>query len=368
MNSICFVNNAYIKITIGGAEVQMYLLAKAFHANGWKVYYASEDIDVSTIDEGLNLVPLKNSKKKSFDYAFFCSVLNKIDADIYYQRGRKTLTYYLSKYCRQYDKKFIYATSMDIDTKRFKQASRLSIKKTVQYVKSIIPALIQDKKSLMGIKMANLVLAQTEDQKQAYRVYRGVDSVVIKKIYPIENKTFSKSHPPIILWVANIKSWKQPELFIKLADDLKTHNCSFIMAGDLRENKILPIIQSCTNERFSYVGRVSFFESGQLFQKSSVFVNTSYNYESEPNTYVESWLNEVPVVALNHDPDDVIKTKQLGFHSGSYEQLVKDVKKLIDDPNLRIQMGKRAKQYAHETYSSKNFEDLLKLINKVLSR
>jgi glycosyltransferase involved in cell wall biosynthesis len=366
MKSICFVNTAYIKKTIGGAEVQMYLLAKAFIANGWEVFYVSADVDKGSVDEGIHLIPLNKSLKYPFDYRHFCHVLNKVDADFYYQRGRKALTYYLSKYCKQYNKKYVYATSMDIDTKRFKQVSKMSFKKPLSCIKNIIPAIINDYNTLKGIKRANLVLAQTDEQKKEYKEKRGINSIVLKKIYPDSISTMlEKSDPPTILWVANIKSWKQPELFIKLAEDLKETNCNFIMAGDLREKDYLPLIQSCTNVRFSFLGRVEYLESNDLFRRASIFVNTSLNYESEPNTYIESWLNQVPVVALNHDPDNVIKTKKLGFHSKSYDQLVFDVKKLIEDPELRQNIGKRAKQFASETYSQKNFNELLKYIDDI---
>lgn len=368
MKTICFVNTAYIKNTIGGAEVQMYLLAKAFHSSGWNVFYASEDVEETSEDVGIKLVPLKKSKNKKFDYNHFCGVLNDIDADIYYQRGRKALTYYLSKFCRQYNKKFVYAASMDIDTKRFKQASRLKPQKPLSFIKNIAPAIINDYKTLKGIKNATCVLAQTNRQKHAFKKHRGIPSEVIRNIsLPNIGNEKKKEQPAIVLWVANIKKWKQPELFIKLAKDLKNSNCQFIMAGDLRDKSYLSIIKNSANDNFRFLGRIEYLESNELFSKASIFINTSLHYEGQPNSYIQAWLNEVPVVALNHDPDNVIKSNNLGFHSGSYEQLVSDVKKLIENPDLRTQMGKRAKQFAEETYSRKNFEQLLKLIDDLIA-
>jgi len=81
-----------------------------------------------------------------------------------------------------------------------------------------------------------------------------------------------------------------------------------------------------------------------------VFVSTSFE-EGFPNTFIEAWINEVPVVSLYVDPDDIIKNNALGFHSGSFEKLVKDIKYLIENPQECRRMGKRARRYVKEYHN-----------------
>ncbi len=57
-------------------------------------------------------------------------------------------------------------------------------------------------------------------------------------------------------------------------------------------------------------------------------------------------MRETQVVVLNCDPDDLIKTLKIGFHSGDFKQLVKHVRYLIKNEDVRIEMGKRAREYA----------------------
>jgi len=361
MKSICFVNTHYIKNNIGGAEVQMYLLAKAFIANGWMVSYASEDIEYDEIDEGIHLFSLMQGNSA------FYEVLSKIDADIYYQRGRKEITYMMSVFCKKNNKKFVYATSMDIDTYWFKNLSRLHLTKPFRYLKNFIPSILGDLRSLRGIRSADLILSQTKEQQKSYKQKLKIDSSIIKKIYPHpSNKKVQNSKTLTVLWMANIKGWKQPELFVKLADNLSHLNCQFIMAGGIQEKKYRSFLDDIKTSNVSFLGRIEYFDSQAIYQDADIFVNTSLDYESEPNTYIESWLNRIPVIALNHNPDNILTEMKIGFHSKTFLQLVEDVKLLVNNEELRTNMGKNAQKYAQKVYTTTNFDDLVLLINKII--
>ena len=78
-------------------------------------------------------------------------------------------------------------------------------------------------------------------------------------------------------------------------------------------------------------------------------------------------MNEVPVVSLYVDPDDVIKNNGLGFHSGSFEKLVKDVKYLIENPHECRRMGKRARQYVESYHDiEKNIREYEKIFESLI--
>ena len=103
-----------------------------------------------------------------------------------------------------------------------------------------------------------------------------------------------------------------------------------------------------------------------MFAQASVFVNTTMpGREGFPNTYIQAWMHETPVVTLDCDPDEIIKTHGLGFHSSSFEKMVDDVSKLCTDKELRLSMGKRAHAYALEHHDIRKLADQ---VDKLFSR
>ncbi|MBA7642336.1 hypothetical protein ES703_50026 [subsurface metagenome] len=117
-----------------------------------------------------------------------------------------------------------------------------------------------------------------------------------------------------------------------------------------------------------YVGGVSFEESNELIGRASVFVNTS-KYEGFPNTFIQAWMRETPTVSLNVDPDDVIKKNRLGFHSRSFEQMVKDVKFLIENKRIRQEMGRNARKCAIREHDIRKIvPEYIELIEKTINK
>ena len=118
IKSFAILSEHHLKNNIGGAEVQADLLAQYLTKNGVKVTYLSSDIESATKYKDYNLLPLPRKKRD------ILPLLTEIDADVYYQRGRKKLTGITAEFCKKSNKKFVFASSMDIDCIRFKQFLR----------------------------------------------------------------------------------------------------------------------------------------------------------------------------------------------------------------------------------------------------
>ncbi len=221
-----------------------------------------------------------------------------------------------------------------------------------------------------GIKNANVIVVQTKEQKDSLAKNWGVESTIIKNGHLIPTKLPQKENPPIVLWLASLKRPKQAEKFIKLARQCKELNCKFILAGrSLGKGyleELLHQMQGLLN--IEYVRGVTFEESNRLIGHASVFVNTS-KYEGFPNTFIQAWMRETPTVSLNVDPDDVIKKNKLGFHSGAFEQMVKDVRFLIENKKVRQEMGRNARKYATEEHDiNKTIPQYIKLFESLSNR
>lgn len=368
---ICFVNPHYYKFTIGGAEVQMYLLAREFIKRGWEVHYVTSDTIQKTKDEDITLHPFfEGSRRVSKNYRLFKSILSEIDADIYYQRGRKMSSFYTSKYCKENGKPFIFSTSMDIDCRRFKQVPRAANNILDLFrIKRHFKSLIEDIRTLNTMKAADIVLCQSMYQQNAIRKNLGIESTIFKNVHPVPDEDkIIKDDKFIVLWLANIKEWKQPEIFLSLVDKLHGLDCHFILAGRMSSEKFRQPIEKTQKlyKNFLYIENVSFERSNELIEQASIFVNTSLPNEGFPNTFIQSWLRKTPTVSLSFDPDGIIKAQNIGFVSNIFDQLVKDVKTLIIDAALRKRMGEKAREYAIQEYSvANNFDRFYNLVASI---
>lgn len=206
-----------------------------------------------------------------------------------------------------------------------------------------------------GIKRADCIIAQSEYQQELLKKNYNQDSIVIKSPYPIEKIERNKSIPPIVLWAGSIKpKWKQPELFLKLAKAIP--DARFQMVGGSSTNK--QFYEQIKEEaekihNLEFVGFVpSYLDVNKYFNNASIFINTS-SVEGFSNTFLQAWGAYTPVVSLNVDPDEIICRYKLGFHSGTFEQMVRDVKTLLKDEKLREKMGMNGRIYVEREHDIK---------------
>ena len=175
-----------------------------------------------------------------------------------------------------------------------------------------------------------------------------------------------KDSSPIVLWLNSLSKRKQPELFIKLAKLNQDLKCIFVMGGGTPgnpANATKNYVQLLLNEirklnNFKYIGEVPFDESPSWYKRASIYVNTSKkSREGYPNAFIQSWLAETPIVSLNVNPDNILTRHNIGFHSKNFNQLVEDVRFLINNSNIRGKMGKEARRFAEKEYDIKRIGD-----------
>lgn len=370
-NKICLVNPGFYKYSIGGAEVQLYLIALEFIKHNFEVHYITNDVSDFTEIEGIKLYPF-TEKSQSIKKAYknFKKIADSINPDLFYQRGRKLSTFFVGKYAAENKIPFIFSASMDIDCKQLKKTQRLleSNRELINLLS--IPVKIQeDIRTLKGMRNADKVLAQSNKQKRLFEENLNINSTIVKNFHTFPGSDLKKANPPIVLWLATIKSWKQPEVFMKLSRELKHTHCHFILAGRMAEKKYRPLIESWEyeSEKFKYIEQVDFDKSNELIGQASLFLNTSLMNEGFPNTFIQAWMRKTPTITLNFDPDNIIKKNNLGSHSGTKEQLIKDTEQLIDDKEERTKRGEQVFDFAQKEYSKeKSINKLLTLIKETL--
>jgi glycosyltransferase involved in cell wall biosynthesis len=259
-------------------------------------------------------------------------LIKELSPNIIYKRGVNYISAIGVYYAKLNKAKMILHIASQNDVEKFK----------LQFKKNIIFEFVNQYIAKYAINNADQIICQARYQKILLEKNYGRScNLIIPNFHPIPEDKFDKTPLIKIVWVANFKQLKQPELFLKLAEDFQdNHNIKFIM-----------------------IGRPGIDDVNRVLSESHIFVNTS-QYEGFPNTYIQAWMRKVPVVALNVDPDDIIKTQRIGFHSKTVEQMEQDVKKLVDNEKLRKKMGEKSRKFACNTFSTSSIDKLINLIEQ----
>lgn len=359
---IC-IFDSYFPLSQGGAEYQAYLISKHLDPKQFDIFFLSfnqakeklikmDGFRIYTIN------PYKWLSRFGKPYFFYYFSIKKIflqeRPDIVYRRMGSAIPGVLGLLKRTLDFKLIWACAHINNLNKFK----------IQGLKNIFNN-FDELFRIYGIKTADKILVQTNYQKQLLLNNFKRDSLLFPNLHPLPKNKIDKNDYPIkILWIANHKKWKQPEIFLTLADKLRDFlEVQFIMIGRAGPRKYWKNINKKINnlQQFDYKGELPVEDVNRLLSESHILVNTSL-YEGFPNTFIQAWMRKVPVISLNVDPDNFIKEQKIGFHSKTIEQLVEDTKTLIKDNKLREEMGERAQQFAFGKFSIENIKTLLNLI------
>ncbi len=352
-------NSSYEEL-VGGAELQYILLSEQL-----KNYF---DVSFIVFDHGQdshihvnNINIFKACKIKNFSQKNYFKIListlkalNYSKADIFMSRSGRIFPAIVAFYCLIKNKKFVYsiASDMDVDKNNF------------GYIELILYKFI--------INRANIITSQTQIQKNRLKNNFGKDSYIMKNVYPLTNKKPQNNLEKItILWVSTIKKgWKNPELYLELAKQIP--NSDFVMIGGPSNDdldyyeKIKRKAKVISNLEFK--GYIPYNKIGYYFSNASIFVNTS-TVEGFPNTFLQAWESYTPVVSLYIDPDEVICKNNLGFHSEEFDRMVKDIKILINNHELRNQMAKNGRKFIEKEHNINNISyKYLKLLTSLITK
>lgn len=191
-------------------------------------------------------------------------------------------------------------------------------------------------------------------------IYNGVD---LEKCKPgIKNQT------PLVLYLGRLKFYKSLEVLIDAAKKILEENpiVKFIIAGDGEEkNSLQNLVKSLGLEKqFEFVGHVSDIDKVKLLQKAWVFTNPSL-MEGWGITVIEANACGTPVVASNVPGlRDSVHNPHSGFlvPYGNSKAFAEKILKIINNSQLRKQMGKDAVAWANNfdwDESAKNWLDII---------
>jgi glycosyltransferase involved in cell wall biosynthesis len=220
-----------------------------------------------------------------------------------------------------------------------------------------------------GMKHVDVALTQNDYQDQKLQENFNRKSYRMISGHPLPNHKLSISERfqnKIILWCANLGTRKRPELFIELGTELKDENFKLIMVGGHSDKEYVNKLLSNKPENVEVTGTLSFEEALAYFDRASIFVNTSApGGDGFPNTFIQAWLREVPVVSFGFDPDHVISENKLGYVATDVNDAKDYIQKILSsnaDYNL---LSNNVYDYALKNHTIKIMTDnFINTINK----
>jgi glycosyltransferase involved in cell wall biosynthesis/ubiquinone/menaquinone biosynthesis C-methylase UbiE len=354
---ICIVaNNAYGALTgeesghIGGVERQTALFSQWLTKRGHKVsvitwneggaavesIHGVEIIKLCKVSDGIPILRFFTPRWTSLNRA-----LSTSNADIYYHNCIESLTGQIALWCKKKHKPFIYSTASETDCR-----PDLMLKKDFK------------ERNLFkcGLKNANLIIAQTNRQKALLKENFNLDSIVIPMPgtpaidydqYAIESEQFTQNK---IIWIGRICEVKRLEWFIKAAEELSFFKFEVIGPVDRTNRKYDKLINQIeTMPNISFLGRINRDELHKIYKHAAVLCCTSIS-EGFPNTFLEAWSYQTPVVTT-FDPDNIIQKEKLGIAVSNIPDLVNALSLIMNNVELRSSYAKNALHYYTENHS-----------------
>ncbi len=379
MPTICIAGHRHISETQGGVELQTFYIGKALAENGWNVDYLCPSLEgkqgKEKIDDETSIFwfPMSSYYNKRLSSILF-NYLSNIQPSVFYQRG---VTFFIrsniiSGFAKVNSIPLVFGLSSDTNlnylcnVKDLLKSSKKKWKKCL-----LIPlSLWTDLKLYQSIKKADFLITQHEKQQSVLKNKWHLRSTIVRSLHLEVKNKIKKSNKNEILWITNYRKWKQGELFVKLAKRCQNYNVKFIMVYGRTKFEYIKNLcnESHNTKNLTLIGELVPHKIEQLLENAILFVNTSLPMEGFPNTFIQAWLRETPVISLNVDPGDVLKREKIGIHSGNFEELVKNVQYLLGHDQERIAMGRRAREYAekHHGYEN-NKQKILNYFNRIVS-
>jgi glycosyltransferase involved in cell wall biosynthesis len=343
---VCFVSPAILPLfgiaaesEFGGAEVQVYSLARYLQREGFQV-----DVLTSTrlgkepkVVDGIRLIPAVDdvSTGKPLSKIGLLKALRRSRADVHIGTCAGPDIGLIALCARLSGKRFVYRVSHEIDCdgtfeSRHGWRGRLFG---------------------LGLRLADAVVAQHEDQRRLL-AERGVPAEVIRNGFDFSAASARGERDIDCLWVGRCDTWKRPELLLDLARALPHRKFVMICPPSRDRDELFEEIRSKASgiANLTFVERVTFEVSQSWFERAKLFVGTS-DAEGFPNTYIQACAAGTPIATLKVDPERFVEFNKAGFVAhGDPSRLTEGVDRLLSDPKGWGQCSDNVLAYARTNH------------------
>lgn len=329
--------------SVGGAEVQLLTLGLGLREKGFEVHYIVGDFGQGAVERirgvAVHKVPLRYMGGSNHhivaNWLKLLLVLKRINADVHFIKLPRNLLLPVGLFSRFFRKKLIFIGQIDNDV------DPEFIKKNENFYSYLF--------FQTGLACVDFIVAQNERQRNGFAIAYGKRARVIRSFLTLPKYSYVNDDN-YVLWVGNDLPKKQPHLYVELSKRLPHHRFKMIMSST-SDQFSRPIMEQARKvPNLEFLGFVPFSEIHEYFRNASLFISTSMR-EGFPNTFLQSWQYETPVVSLSVNPDNVIDRFELGKVSGTFDNLCEQADQLMQDQQERQRMGRNAKSYVTQNHA-----------------
>jgi glycosyltransferase involved in cell wall biosynthesis len=335
------------KAPTGGAETQVFLLARALARHGLKICLVVFDLPGTPIPssfDGLAIAvrpPYRTHERlgKLRETGSLFRAVTNAKSEVIVTRTAGPEIGLAALFAKLTRRRFVYSSANVSDF----DFLRVSPKRT------------HDRLFRLGVHLADHVVVQTEEQVRLCEERFGRSPVLIKSI--AEPASQRDRVPQAFLWIGRLVWYKQPLAFISLARALP--HAKFWMVGvPSTHDPEGPALAAALQEQAAAVPNLELLSPRpraalmDLVERAVAVVNTA-DFEGMPNIFLEGWARGVPALSLSHDPDGVIERNGLGaFAHGSTETLAVRASRLWEQRTSQADIAQRCRRYITENHSA----------------
>ncbi len=207
-------------------------------------------------------------------------------------------------------------------------------------------------------RRADVVVAVSSDVAEEARVLHGLpgDRVVVipngRDPDLFRPSGLARVGPAMLIFVGHLDAGKRPERFIELVAALRErgHEIQSQMVG---EGPLADVVRPAADSaEVAMLGRRD--DVPALLRASDVLVLSSQPPEGMPGVLIEAGLSGLPAVSTRiPGAADVIEDGSTGLivDVEDFDSLVEAVERLVLDPGLRSEMGRRARETCLERFT-----------------
>jgi glycosyltransferase involved in cell wall biosynthesis len=334
---------------MGGAEVQATMIAHALKAKGLRVahlvYPVPEPRRVDASSPALVERSEWQGDRRLGQLAESRAIwrcFERADAKAYIVRGSGGHVIPASAFCRARGRRFVFSSSSELD---FDFARPDRNRRLLQVYKA-------------SLRLAARLALQTEQQRElALRAFPNSDPVVIPSFAELAPNANGGQY---FLWVDRLVEYKLPDRYVELAEALPEARFRMVACPGAETPPGMAERIEAAAERLPNLELLPSRPRNELLEemRDAVAVVKTSRVEGMPNGFLEAWARGVPVLSLNVDPDAKIANNDIGVAAeGSMERLTEAAARLWREPELRTEIGDRARRFVKDVHSPEAVAD-----------
>lgn len=328
----CFVASVSATLrgkAIGGAELQITLLAKALAMNGHEVVIIDYDAGENFVtEEGVKVIPvpewhtgIKGFRLWTRQLPALYRLLKAQKADYYYVRMRALFNLMPYMAARKNKARFIVALAHDLDVTGFRERFRHEYWPKFNLVKLLTLYLPNDFAFDYTIRRADFVTLQHKGQLLRSGRFKGKQAVFRNIFDYREMKTPHIIPGDFFVLAGSLTMLKGIGNLLELVRKMDP-SVRLVVIGEPRGAKAENIYRQLGQfPNVELKGRLPHADTINYIASAKALVSTS-NFEGFPNIFLEAWACGVPVISLHVNPGDVINEFGLGkYFDGDYSKM-----------------------------------------------